>query len=830
MTLSTGTRLAHYEIISLIGTGGMGAVYKAIDRRLDRTVAIKTLRQSSADLRNRFEREGRVVASLQHPRICTLLDIGVHDGADFIVMEYLDGTKLRCPQPLEKLIEYGTQIADALDAAHRKGIAHRDLKPDNIVVTANGVKLLDFGIAKVIGADTLTDTGMAIGTPAYMAPEQWRGEGSDTRSDIYALGCVLHEMATGQRQWESPAAPPRLDWIIKGCLAANPDERWQSVRDVKRLLQAAGERDVDASSSRAPRRSAAWGLAAVAALGVAATVGSWLLTPASAPPIYQLSIEPPANASFVLASNREGGIAVSPDGRAIAFAARVSGRAQLWVRRFDAAEAQLIAGTDGAFDPFWSPDSQSIGYFTPDRLMRVAAAGGTPQMLCPVGQRPMGGSWGADGVILLTGAAEGDLGIYRIGAGGGAPVNVTAGAWPHFLPDGERFLFSRNNELWTATVSGHDPARKILDATALRPQYSNGHLLYVRGRTLQAQRVDLRTLTVSGDPLPIEELVPGGDANPGEFSATPSGVLAYSTLTRITALVWRGRDGKRLDELASGSELATPRIAPDGRRVAFGRVDSGNTDIWIADLERNTTVRLTFDPAIDRWPIWSPDGRQITYSSGEPQRLDLYRRAADGSGAVERLTSHPSSQHPMDWSSDGRALAFTRNSAVLGTDLMIWPAGGQEYIFLQTKVSEAHSQLDPKTRRWIAYSSDDSGRREIYVQPFVAGQPASDARWQISSDGGTMPRWRADGTELYFWSLDGRLMAASIDGSGTALTWTPPVKLFQAAPPPLRTNDITFDVAANGERFLVVEPAERVGAEPIRLMTNWVAATRSGRR
>jgi Tol biopolymer transport system component len=745
----------------------------------------------------------------------------VHDGIDYLVMEYLDGRPLPCPLPFATVIEYGMQIADALDAAHRKGIAHRDLKPANIIVTSDGVKLLDFGIAKAADMETLTQEGVPVGTPGYMSPEQWRGESTDHRSDIYALGCVLHEMATGQRSRETAIDHPLLESVVKGCLAQSPEDRWQSARDVRRLL--AGAAEGRAVPLRRTRRSWLAAAAALAAIGAGAL--AWTLKPSPARPPLHLAMMPPPTAAFHVARNREGGIALSPDGSMVAFVATSAGKAQLWIRRLDSIDARPLPGTDGAFYPFWSPDGQWIAFFTPAKLMKIGVAGGAPQTICATIPRALGGSWGADDQIVLTGA-QNDGAIHRVSGGGGESVRLTQGSWPYFLPDGKRFLFSHDGRFWVGTVDGAAAPRQILETTTVKAIYSNGHVLFVRDRRLLAQRFDPDAMRVSGDAFPIAEPLAGIPENPGEFAATATGMLAYAHGERPTALVWRARDGRRLDVVAEGAELATPRIAPDGTRVAFARVDGTRTDIWIADPRRKVTTRVTFELPVNRFPVWSRDGSTITYSGGSGLAFDLYRRAADGGGTVEQLVNEPSPQHPMDWSSDGRHLIFTRNSAEYGTDVRVLPAGGEPYTFLRTPVSEAHSQLEPQSRRWILYSSDDVGRREIYVQAFTPGQPAADARWQISSAGGTMPRWRGDGKEIYYWGLDGRIMAATVDGAGSAFKWSTPAPLFQAVMPTLRTNDINFDVSADGQKFLLVEPSERTGTPPLMIVTDWVAAVR----
>ena len=483
-----------------------------------------------------------------------------------------------------------------------------------------------------------------------------------------------------------------------------------------------------------------------------------------------------------------------------------------------------MPGTDGAFYPFWSPDSRWIAFFTPNRLMKIAATGGVPQAICASDPRSLGGSWGAGDVILVT--SDGSS-INRVSAAGGTLTPVLPGRWPHFLPDGEHFLFARGAAgIWMGSLTPGEEPRQIVEANALRPAYSNGHVLFLRDRSLVAQRFDPATGQVSGEIFPIVDLLPGHAAdNPGEFSVSSNGLLAYAPGERFTTLTWRARDGKRLDDLASGAALATPRISPDGQRVAFARTDGNNTDIWIAD-RKGIPRRLTFDPGDERWPVWSPDGTSVTYSAGATNLFDLYRKSADGSGTAVRLTNEPSAQHAMDWSPDNQFLSFTRNNAGVGTDLLILLAGGQVYTFLQSPVSEAHSQLDPRTGRWIAYSSDHILRREIYVKPITPGKPASEEVYQVSNAGGLMPRWKRDGSEIYYWGLDGQMMAALVNRSGSAFRSSTPVALFKAGPPTLRTNDINFDVTPDGQRFLLVEPGEQVGAQPLMVVTDWVAAMR----
>ncbi len=841
MSVEVGTLFGHYKVIAMLGQGGMGAVYKARDTRLDRTVAIKVLQEPRPDRRLRFVREARAIASLQHPHICTLHDVGSEDAVDYLVMEHVDGEILTTPLPLPRVIEYGIQIAGALEAAHSKNITHRDLKPANIMVTKSGVKVLDFSIASVSGEDTLTADGAVIGTPAYMAPEQRGGRPTDARTDIYALGLVLVEMTTGRNDPRQTIEPPALDRIVRGCLAEQPDDRWQSAHDVRRLLQ---EVDLAPAPVAAPRRRWPW-LIATAVTAVAASGAAWLLKPAQPSPTYQLSIAPPRGSAFLMARNREGGLALSPDGSMIAFVARTGARVELWTERLDSGEARPIPGTEHAIYPFWSPDSRQIAFYTPDSLKRVPLDGGPVRTIAPSEPRRVaGGAWLSGDVLLVTGRAGG--GIHRISVHGGDSQLIEAGGgWPHALPDGRGFLYASAGGIYAGSIDAAGKGRRLLEVKPTQVVYSDGHLLFVRDRILVAQSFDPKSSQVSGEAFPVAHSLlvrePGESTHDVAFSATHSGVLAYAAGEAPTRLRWRSRSGKAQGEVGEPGEYLTPRVSPDGRRVAFARRESGNLDLWVAAADGTSIVRLTFDPVIDWYPIWSPDGQTITFSSGptsapsptySAEALDLFRKAADGTGRAEQLTFDKGPQHAMDWSSDGRFLSFTRNSPDFGTDLRILPAFDQRkpYEFLRTNVSEAHSQFDPgKPARWIAYSSDESGRREIYVAGFVPGEPASQARWQVSREGGTFPRWRRDGKELYYWGLDGRIMAVAVDGSGSAFRTSAPVALFQVQTPTLRTTAIEYDVTPDGQRFLMIEPAEQTTFQSLSLSTNWRAATARNR-
>jgi Tol biopolymer transport system component len=802
----------------------MGQVYRARDTRLERPVAIKVLHGTANEHRDRLTREARVIAALQHPHICTLYDVGSHDGADYLVMEHVEGTTLRGPLPLDKVIDYGVQIADALDAAHQKGITHRDLKPGNIMLTRTGVKVLDFGIAQMTGLDSLTQTARVAGTPAYMAPEQWTGGPTDARTDIYALGRVLAELSTGRNDPDQPLTPPAFAAIVRRCLEKNPDDRWQSARDVKYLLASLRE----SAAAVAPPRPATSRLAAALvplALAVGALAAWELLKPAPAEPLHA-SIAPPPGSSFLVGRNYEGGIALSPDGKTLAFVASTEGRAQLWVRRLTSAEARPIPGTDGAFLPFWSPDSTQIAFYTADRLKRVGVESGAVQEIVATDPRANGGAWLAGDVLLISARPGG--GIHRIPVAGGESTQIAMGAWPSALPDGKRFLFMTQDGVSIASIDAPDQARPIPGLPRVRAMYAQGHLIYARDHTLVAQAFNPDQATVTGEPIPIASplyLLPLASRQ-ASFSVGPDGMLIYASGDPLTRVRWRSRNGAVLGDLGAPAQYLTPRISPDGARIAYAKFEGGSSAIWISPSNQPDATRLTFENTVVRHPIWSPDGEAITYSSGTFEAVELFRKAADGTGVAEQLTASPSQQHSMDWSADGQVLLITRNDIVRGTAILALPMSGDRtpYVLLDSPVSEAHSQFNPNgPPRWIVYSSDDTGRREIYVAPFVPGKPFSGERRQVSTDGGTMPRWRRDGREIYYWALDGRMMAVPVDGAGTAFIASPAQTLFQVHRPTMRTNDIEFDVNSDGSRFLLVEPSEATTFQSLSLVTNWRA-------
>jgi serine/threonine protein kinase/Tol biopolymer transport system component len=837
MSLAAGNALGPYEIVSKLGAGGMGEVYKACDTRLDRTVAVKVLPPhiaQRADLRKRFEREARSVASLNHPHICVLHDIGKQDDTSYMVMEFLEGETLaaRCARgalPLPQALQYAIEIADALDRAHRAGVTHRDIKPGNIMLTRDGVKVLDFGLAKSAARKAapeeetltaaITTEGTVLGTPQYMAPEQFEGKEADGRSDIWGFGCVLYEMATGRKAFAGksyssmvgailaadpapmevkPLTPAALEKLVRRCLAKDPEDRWHCMRDVVLELESIEAAPANAPVAVPTRRRWLWA-AITAALMLATLAAGWLLKPVPPRNHFQLPINPPPKTRFLPAALNAGGMALSPDGSALAFSAITNGKMQLWVRRLDSMEARLLPGTEGAYYPFWSPDAAWIAFFAGGRLKKIPAAGGPAETLCNLAGLARGGDWSQDGVILF---AIVGLGIQRIAAAGLTPTAVTAfdpsrgesfHAWPRFLPRGKRFLYTvraakpEDSGIWMASLDGAAQPRRIAadySSAAYVPAQSgrrSGHLLFARDATLMAQPFDPQKGELGGQAFPAAESVarysPSGQAG---FTASADGLLLYGTgQGDQRQMVWRDRAGKELGRMGDPGVYTALRLSPDGRRLAFTWSQGTNRDIWIRDLERQgVATRFSADPAASVYPVWSPGGESVVFSSTSGGPYNLWRKAANGAGRPERLTKSPITQFVTDWSPDGRYLVFTETSTAAGVDLMILPlAGGQPYAWLRTAFNESSGVFSPDGR-CIAYQSDESGRDEIYVQGFTPGQPSSGERVPVSSGGGQQPTWRSDGRELYYRSPEGKLMAVEVKAQGSVFQPGQPSVLF----------------------------------------------------
>jgi Tol biopolymer transport system component len=869
MTISAGTRLGPYEVVAPAGAGGMGDVYRARDTRLDRDVAVKTVKGPFTE---RFEREARAISSLNHPNICTLYDVGQHEGSGYLVMEYIEGRPVSGPMPVDQAIGLGIQICEALDAAHKKGIVHRDLKPANILQTKAGVKLLDFGLAKLMtpsgsvvlsgpGTSTpadqatvaaLTGAHTVVGTPQYMAPEQIEGKEIDARTDIFAFGCVLYELLTGRRAFDGksastvmasvlamtpkplaeliPLTPPALERIVSRCLAKDPDERWQTIRDVAselRWVSQGGSQvglPVVVAAKRRSRQWLAWGLAAVATLTAVGFAAAWMRRAPEPPQVVRFLLQTPEGAAA------PGAPSIAPDGRTVVFSATdPQGKRVLWVRALDSFDARPLNGTEGATRAFWSPDSRMIAFFADGKLKKADIAGGPPQTICdaPTGSD---GSWSPEGVILFDG--RGNDPIWRVPAAGGvAKVEVTGqggqgAGWPLFLPDGKRFLYmditsAGEQTLKVGTLDQKD-GTEILK-TQSRVVYADpGYLVFVREQTLVALPVDPATLAPKGEALPIAEGLGIDSVGLASFDLSRTGVLIYRAgeLERRRVL-WYDRSGKESEAFGEPGDYRDFAFSPDGTRVVFDMAQGSSGDIWIRDLARNVSSRFTFDPTVELVALWSPDGRTIAFTSRAKGPGDLYVKDASGTREAEVLLASPDVKFASDWSRDGRYLLYTEQSKENGFDIFALPLGGDKkpLPLVTTKFDTLFATFSPDGR-FIAYQSNESGRAEIYVQEF----PEARNKWQVSTDGGTQAFWRADGKELYYRSR-GRVMAVPVQ-AGETFTVGTPQELFQAT----FANVIQrahYRPTADGQRFLVLAPLAGEAIKPASVVLNWQAALRN---
>jgi hypothetical protein len=849
MPLTPGETLGgRYQLLSKLGEGGMGEVWKARDAELGREVALKV---SKAEFTARFKQEARTIAAFNHPNICHVYDVG----PNFLVMELIDGAPLTGPLPVGKAVAYAGFILDALDAAHRKGFAHRDLKPANVMVTRSGVlKLLDFGLAKrqptAVGPDddTVTQEGHISGTLQYMSPEQLQGKDADARSDIFSFGCVLYEMLSGKRAFggASPASviaailerdpeplrtTPPLDRVIRKCLAKDPDERFQTARDLKYNLSLALETPASTPSRRA---QLPWAIATGLMTLIAAALAALYFTekPELAPETRVDIVTPPTNspASFAL----------SPDGRKIAYVATTEGVSRLWVRPLDSISAQPLPGTENALNPFWSPDSRSLGFFADLKLKRIELGAEQPQTLTGVGNVIAQGTWGADGTILFNSTGSGGPLMQIPATGGRRAIAVTkladgaiAHRFPRFLPGG-KFLFTSFGPapgIWAGSLTNQgattEPHRVAeLGSGESQGEYlAPGWLVRVRGTALVAQRFDASSGQVSGEPVTVAQAA-GFDSfsGAGAFSVAAGassmesgegGKIAWrSGGGHGRQLIWFNRSGQNVGGLGDPDDagLAFPEISPAGNRIVFTRGPAGGRALWLKEGVR--TTRLTFEPADHVAPIWAPDGKRVVFRSSRSDAPGLYQKPADGSGSEELLLK--GSGYPNSWSPDGRFILF--NDGGLGKNaLMVLPMTGGDrkpYPFLRTPFNERQGAFSPDGK-WVAYTSNESGRNEVYVRPF----PGPGGQWQISTGGGAMPRWRPDGEELYYVSPDDRLMAVAASApAGTFVPGTPEA-LFQTHIAPVSTRQ-NYDVARDG-RFLIVTQLDDASTEPIHLLLNW---------
>ncbi|MGO9257124.1 MAG: protein kinase domain-containing protein [Bryobacteraceae bacterium] len=859
MNLSLGDQFGSYTLISPLGEGGMGEVWKARDTRIDRIVALKV---AKADFGERFEREARAVAALNHPNICTLYDVG----PNYLVMEFIEGESPKGPLPLDTALGYARQIAAALEAAHEKGIVHRDLKPANIKIKPDGaVKVLDFGLAKTVEAPSgdpqssptltisATRVGVILGTAAYMSPEQARGKSVDKRADIWAFGVVLYEMLTGRMLFQGEdlgetlasvmkdqpnlrGVPAEVRRLLESCLEKDPKKRLRDIGDAWRLLEDAEPAPAQ-GALRARRGWVAPIAAAVFALVAAAVSFVHLRETPPEVATVQTTILPPDNTTW----DALGLPAISPDGRRIVFGAQTAdGKTPLWVRPLDGLTAQPLAGTEGATFPFWSPDSRFLAFFADDKLKKIDASGG-PVLTLADAPGARGGSWSPLGVILFTKNGGINSAMLRVSASGGAamPVPGAMGRLPWFLPGGRYFVYEgdleesqrANGRKVAIRVNSLDggQAKTLLQADS-NAVYAQGHLLFVRENTLMAQPFDAKRLATAGEAVPVAERVQSVLANrpAGVFSVSQTGLLAFRTSEGQggDVLTWFDHGGKRGatvgDAANFGSDL---RLSPDQKSLASGILERGGTQIWIYDLSRGVRTRLTLDAAPSVDPVWSPDGRSIAFASRRKEHVDLYRKSANGVGFEELLYAGDLDKYPTSWSPDGKFLLYY----TAGGRLEIWalpltpdqPGGPRKpFPVVQGPSINAGGQFSPDGR-WIAYRSDESGRNEVYATPFP---PGTGGKRLISSAGGALPRWRGDGKEIFYEAPDRQMMAAEVAVKGGALEVGQVRALFRS--PGGNTAGASaraYDVTADGQRFLIPVPAEEKAPQPLTLIQNWAA-------
>jgi hypothetical protein len=879
MEIAPGTRLGPYEIVSRLGAGGMGEVWRAVDTRLDRAVAVKLLPPDfaqNANLKSRFEREAKSISQLHHPHICTLFDVGHEQGHDFLVMELIEGESLaerlaRGPLPLEQALRYAIEIADALSKAHRHGIVHRDLKPGNVMITTTGAKLLDFGLAKhstssssgvfigttAIVAPTeqkpLTAEGTIVGTLQYMAPEQLEGLDADARTDVFAFGALLYEMVTGKRAFEGrtrtsliaaivdrepqpmsivqPAAPAPLERVVAVCLRKDPNERWQSAHDVKLELEsiAAGTSEVAIQRRRGRSSTPAWITVAVIALAALAAGVAHMRSAHGPVAPRRFMIAPAEKTAFDL---EDSPAVVSPDGSAFLLYVHSEDADDLVVRAASSFEYRKLQR--GAYDAFWSPDSRHVGFFKDGKLKLVSVNGGSSLAIASTGDA-RGASWGNGETIVFAPGAN--TPIVAVAAGGGPLRNVTKldasrkefGHWrPHFLPDGRHFLFLArstepdNSAIWCGSLDSLERKKVLdLDTTAI---YADGHLLYADGSDLYAQKFDAEKIEKIGEPfLVVKNVMYSRQYGSAGYSAG-GGTLAYQVppaasdppivrFDRATRLRADGRTN------LSGANLDLSR---DDTRLAFMRFDADRRmpDIWVGDLVRGATIRLTYEPGPEIGPVWSPDGRYIIYCAAKVNSRDIVRRLSGGAGGEDLVAefvpqggdSAPALTEVVDWSRDGRYLLLETSKDAEAQNISVMDLSVPKPVatpLVATQFAEMSARFSPDGH-WFAYVSSESGTRQIYVQPF----PPTGAKVQVSINGGDSPRWRGDSRELFFIDRDRSVLASTATPRGTDIDFSKPSVILEGL-----SED--YVVTSDGNTFYA--SMSRTNAPtPLYVVTDWV--------
>ncbi|HEX6502350.1 MAG TPA: protein kinase [Terriglobales bacterium] len=887
MALTSGTKLGPYEIQSPLGAGGMGEVYRARDTRLDRVVAVKILPphlSESCEARQRFDREARAVSSLSHPHICHLYDVGQQDGISYLVMEFLEGETLtdrlrKGPMPLDQVLKVGAQICEGLEKAHRSGVVHRDLKPGNIMLTKVGAKLMDFGLAKAVspekppssgltatlmspdGNQPLTAQGTVVGTFQYMSPEQVEGTEADVRSDIFALGAVLYEMATGKRAFAGksqasivaailasepqpisavqPMSPPALDRVVKTCLEKDPENRFQSVQDVQLQLRWIQESPSKPDGLVLPRvRRHRWFAAAATLLSLVliaagmAVYGRWFVRA----PSVRAYIPPPARTGFNLSDDDGSGPAVlSPDGSHIAFvASETLGKRQLWVRALADPSSRPLIGTDRASYPFWSPSGREIGFFADGKIKRINVGGGPALDICAV-TRPRGGSWSPDGNMILF-SPDTTAGIFRTSVRpGSTPVAVTrldptyhtTHRWPRFLPDGKHFLYlaashvnpgpSERNGIYWASLDGRE--NHFLMPADSDAVYASGYLLFVQNGSLMAQPFIPDSGRLSGDPVGVaDDVFRNSGTWRAAFDAT-TGVVVFHGGSTVSGsqLQWFAPNGTALDKLGERDRYIDLRISPDNHKVAV-TVGDPLADIWILDLARGTRTRFTFGTGNTSTPVWSPDGKYLLFGlRHHAGGLDLYRKPMLGTAESQVVLESDTVKHADDISPDGRFLIFEQRKEEVLNTLWVMPFFGDKKPYpLLAKAVPAYAARFSPDGKWVAYNSPESGPMEIYITSFDHG-----GKWQLTTNGGWAPAWRADGKAIYYYSqADGYIREAPVSLQGDDVEIGTHKPLFRATNAGYTFWERPFGVTSDGKRFLV-NKVELEESKPISLVLNW---------